>query len=199
MTATKDLLHRWLKRARESAFAHYAAEERCSHLHYLLGVPAAILAAIVGTAVFASLDTAVDTRIKIAVGFTSIVAAVLSGIQTFLRYSERADRHRVAASKYGAIRRHLEQLLIYPDQVTYSVVDEIRKALDALSADAPNISAKLWARSKQNADNDYFLSNPRDLPDTQPMAEALISSDLVADNSIAESVPVRGREPAGGR
>jgi len=94
MAEPEDLLRRWLKRARESSFAHYAAENWLNKLHLTLGIPATIFAAVVGTAVFASLENSVTLWAKIAVGLFSIATAILSGLQTFLRFSEKAERHR---------------------------------------------------------------------------------------------------------
>jgi Protein of unknown function (DUF4231) len=201
MPATKDLLHTWMRRARESEFSHYAAEQRYERLHYLLGIPAAILAAIVGTAVFTSLTTSLDPRIKIAVGLTSVIAAVLSGLQTFLRYSERAERHRVTATKYSAARRKIEQVLIYPDRVTYDVVNEIRTLIDTLAGDAPNLSLRLWSRSVRRAGNRYFLSDPTELPEPQRSGMAAVAGEaggmpIISATGAAATATAR---PIGGR
>src|SRR4029077_14329638 len=66
MAEPEDLLRRWLKRARENSFAHYAAENWLNKLHLTLGIPATIFAAVVGTAVFASLENSVTLWAKIA-------------------------------------------------------------------------------------------------------------------------------------
>ena len=153
------LLQRWLKRTRESSFAHNAAEERYFKTNLLLGVPASLFSAIVGTTVFASLEKDVDVRIKILVGFISIITAILTGLQTFLRYSERAERHRKIAAQYGSIRRTIEQNLVFEDKLTYDVVDQIRKQLDSVGGEAPNVPSTLWKFSKTRADEDYFLSS----------------------------------------
>jgi hypothetical protein len=153
-----ELLRRWLKRVRESSLAHYAAEEYYSRLHYYVGLPASVLAAIVGTTVFASLDAAVDVKLKFLVGLISVLTAISTGLQTFLRYPERAERHRKAAGEYAAIRREIERNLVFPDHAKFEVVDQIRKRIDGIGADAPNVPARLWALAKQTADQDFFLS-----------------------------------------
>jgi hypothetical protein len=157
MTDGTDLLRQWLKRVRESAFAHYAAEEHYSRLHYYVGLPATALAAIVGTTVFASLDAAVDIRIKFGVGLISVVTAIATGLQTFLRLPEQAERHRKVAGEYGAVRRQIEQNLVFNDRATYDLIDEIRKRIDAIVANAPNVPKKIWTIAEKQADADYFL------------------------------------------
>lgn len=163
-TATLDeatpanLLRRWLKRARESSFAHYSSETFLNNLHLILGVPATIFAAVVGTAVFSSLANSVSIWLKITVGLFSIITAVLSGLQTFLRFSEKAERHRKTAVDYGAVRRLIEQHLVYTDHLTYEISNNIREHLDTIAAEAPNVSARIWARAQRKADDNYFLA-----------------------------------------
>jgi hypothetical protein len=166
MSNPEALLLRWIKRSRESSFAHYTAESKYSKLHYLIGIPAATFAAIVGTSVFASLETNVDIRIKIALGAISIIAAILTGLQTFLRYPEKAERHRKTAVDYGSIRREIEQQLVYPNTISDASVNNIRKRLDEVAAIAPNVPQHLWDLSTKAANaTDYFLSD-RSAPST---------------------------------
>ena len=106
-----DLLITWLRRARESQFAHYAAADDLSLKGHALGVPVILLTTIVGASAFASVAAeVVPTYAKLLVGAFSVLAAVLSGLQTFFKFSERADKHRVFGARYGALRRELEQL-----------------------------------------------------------------------------------------
>ncbi len=156
----EDLLRRWLKRVRESSFAHYAAESSLNRLHLFLGIPATAFAALVGTSVFASLENNISSWIKIAVGLISIVTAILSGLQTFLRFAEKAERHRKTAVEYGVVRRSIEQHLVYANQLTYEVSDRIRERLDKIAAEAPNVAPRLWSLAEKRAGDDYFLAGP---------------------------------------
>jgi hypothetical protein len=82
-------------------------------------------------------------------------------------------------------------------------VDDVRKSYDAISADAPNVSDRLWSRSKQRTDKDYFLSNVDALPDAgDPVLAARPESIAVSRAAgeregapAAESGPVGGRLP----
>src|SRR5207248_3345936 len=58
-----------------------------------------------------SLSTQPDPRLQITTGIASVVAAVLAALQTFLGLSDRAEKHRLAGAKYGALGRQLEELL----------------------------------------------------------------------------------------
>jgi branched-subunit amino acid transport protein len=153
------LLKTWLKRARESAFAHYAEAQRCSIRHYFVGIPACVLSAIVATTVFASLDASqtIDTNYKIVIGMISVITSVLTALQTFLRFSEKADQHRSIAGKYSSIRRRIEQILVFGSRIDYDSVDRIRKELDELAATAPDVSDAVWKKINESIDRDYFL------------------------------------------
>jgi hypothetical protein len=94
------------------------------------GLPAIIFSTIVGTSVFASLNNDnIPQWAKIAVGLISVVAAVLMALQTFLGFSERAEKHRTTAVRYGAVGRQIEQFLetgSSAQQSTDDLVDQIR-------------------------------------------------------------------------
>jgi hypothetical protein len=74
----EELLRGWLLHAHKGRDRHDLAARRNDTYRYWLGVPAIILSAIVGTTVFASLETQVDTSLKIVLGLISITSAVLA-------------------------------------------------------------------------------------------------------------------------
>ncbi|HUA92048.1 MAG TPA: SLATT domain-containing protein [Terracidiphilus sp.] len=143
------LITDWFRRVRESQRVHYECGNYFSRLNLLLGVPTIILTAGVGTAVFASLDKQSTGSLKLALGLISIAAAVLSSLQTFLSFAERANRHRITGAKYGAIRRTLEEFKTMPpgDQTELrSALDAIKKAMDDLAENAPHVPTPIKNR-----------------------------------------------------
>jgi hypothetical protein len=67
-----------------------------------------------------------------------------------LRYSERADKHRVSGAKYGALRRELEGLLALTHDgkaIDAKTIDEVRERIDRISESAPNVSASIWKKA----------------------------------------------------
>ena len=147
----KELLVRWLKRLRESQFSHNEAAKNFDRCRYFIGIPAAILSTIVGTSVFASLGKTIDPYMQIIVGLISVLAAVLSALQTILRYSERAEMHRSSAARYGSIRRKVEEILVSNkgDSELNSDIRSIRQEIDKLAKDAPNIPEKTWEKASK--------------------------------------------------
>jgi len=148
----EKLLTDWFRRARESQYIHYECGVRFSRLNYFLGIPAIVLSTAVGTAVFASLETSATGTQKIFVGLISIVAAVLASLQTFLRFSERAEAHRSTGSGYGAIRRSFEYLKTFPpcdEEELKRNFNELKELMDALAKEAPEIPSKMKKKLDQ--------------------------------------------------
>jgi hypothetical protein len=145
--STEDLLQDWYRRARENQFAHYEAIKPLSSGNYKLGVPVALLSGLVGTAIFATLqEEAAPIGFKIAVGIISILAAVLASLQTFLRLSERAEKHRAVGARYGALRRELEVAIAKGGPYDDELVNGVREKLDSISSEAPEIPDRIWKK-----------------------------------------------------
>jgi hypothetical protein len=143
---TDALLTDWYRRTRESQTIHYECGIIFGRRHLLLGIPAIVLSTAAGTAVFSSLETSSTGAMRIAVGLTSILAAVLAALQTFLGLADRADRHRRTGAGYGGVRRLLEQLKTFPPGDTDSLaraVDDIRTRFDALAEASPPVPSRV--------------------------------------------------------
>ena len=153
--SVEPLLDSWRTKARTNQHAHYESSKHCGRLNLRLGVPAIILSAFVGTGVFATLQEEVDPRARVAVGVVSVVVAVLTSLQTFLRFAERAARHRKAANGYASVRREIETLLAVGAGARgepTTIAEGIRNRLDALADEAPEISVRGWASSAHARD-----------------------------------------------
>ena len=156
-----ELLEDWRKRAYAAQSAHYAAANVCRRLNYALGVPAVVFSSIVGTAIFAGLEH--DSPRTIVVACVSILAAVLAGLQTFLRFPERAAQHATAADWYSAIRRDIEQTLHLPVESrgkAKDCLDRIRKEMNRVGQDAPELTVRLWRREAKR----FGVKEPLALP-----------------------------------
>jgi Protein of unknown function (DUF4231) len=155
-TSVEQLLSDWKSRIEGWQLAHYESAKHYVRLNYWLGIPVIIFTTFVGTSVFATLDKSVDIKfIKIMIGFISILAAVLTALQTFFRFSDRAEKHRTAAARYGVIEREIQQILAYPSQKKIDLLqgslelllDKLRDRIDALATEAPEIPQRVWESS----------------------------------------------------
>jgi len=145
-----DRLRDWERRAAAAAEVHFQVAEGLSRSNIYLGIPVVVLSAIVGTGVFATLSEDVNTGIKIAAGTISVIAAVLASIQTFLRFGERAEQHRVAAERFSAIRREIEKVCALAPEYAgdpKQVLDEVKTQMDEAADKAPPMPDKRWKRA----------------------------------------------------
>lgn len=142
-----ELLRGWLLHAHKGRDRHDLAARDCDRQRYLLGIPATIASAIVGTGTFAALQESPDRVVQIGISFLAIITAILIGLQTFLDLAVRAERHRVAGIKYKAVIRQMEQLgigTISGSGQEASVVSDLRQSLDTLEEEMPVVPPRIY-------------------------------------------------------
>lgn len=135
----RSMLLIWYKRVESLQKCHYLASHRFDRYNYYLGVPTILITALVGTSVFASLQTNYSKDAAILVGFVSFLGAVFSSLQTFLSFNERAERHRSAGSRFGALGRKLELLLSERAELSHQDAMALKEEIDRLGLDSPKI------------------------------------------------------------
>src|ERR1700761_9501576 len=153
----KPILLKWLDRARTNQLQHYSAATYYSRLNNWLGIPAVITSAVVGTTVFATLQKQVELKTQLVVGAISVLTAILAALQTFVRYSEKAEKHRSVAASYSAIRKQIEEIGYLPLESRGSLkefLDGLRAQFDALAQSAPAPPSSVWRAFRKDAN--YF-------------------------------------------
>jgi hypothetical protein len=148
----EELLLKWIRRARESQASHYDMADRLNRRGRWLGVSVIGITSLIGTSAFLSLvTTAVSSALRLIVGMTSVVAAVLAALQTFLRYAERAEQHRAAGARYGAVRRKLEAIYAGDaDARNGHYLRSVRDELDRIAEDVPNVPFAVFRRAQED-------------------------------------------------
>ena len=149
------LVQEWFRRSRQNQRLHYRCADYFSKRNRWLGIPAIVISTLVGSAVFASVEHEASGTLKIALGMLSIVAAVLASLQTFLSYSERAERHRITSARYASVGRQLE-LLAATDELSSSDskarLSSVLQALDSCAEAAPHVPQSIEAAIKKELD-----------------------------------------------
>lgn len=146
---TRELLRGWLIHSHKGRQRHDRAARRLDRHRLWLGVVAAVVSAAVGTSVFSALKEETSPELKLAIGALSILAAILTGLSTFLNLPERSDKHRTAAVSYKSMIRQLEVRLtgeLDSSVVTPVVIDEIRKSLDELEKNSPIVPEGIYTK-----------------------------------------------------
>jgi hypothetical protein len=145
---TAALLQNWRSRVYAAQSAYYLEATRFKRWHYMLGIAVVVLSTIVGSSAFA--DKPAGQGIPaVMIGLMGSLAAILAGLQTFLKLAESAALHGVAADWYASIRRDIEELQALPSHLRGNVkdtLDAIRHNMNKAGQNAPQLNEHLWAR-----------------------------------------------------
>ena len=156
-----EIIKQWHFRNHRVQLAHYESARRLQRRHLMLGVPAIMLSTIVGASVFATLSKQTDQQVfdvlglftigaphlRLVLGFLSVTAAVLTGLQTFLKLSELAEKHRLAGARFANLKHRIEMLASFPpptDAETKATLENIEAAWSKLREDSPTLPAPVW-------------------------------------------------------
>ncbi len=137
--------------------AHSRAAVLFERRNLAIGLPTVLLTAISGTTAFTTLASEVDQPVvKIMTGIMSITAAVLAALQTFLRYSELAEKHKAAAQNYGMLRRELEEVLVQCNSTSphsappQGFMRDFRMRWDSADKEAPNLPQRIYNQAEEH-------------------------------------------------
>lgn len=148
-----DLLRHWRFRVHRVQTGHYEAGRRYEKLHLWLGVPAIAVSAVVGTAVFSSLGTGESGFVlTILVGLLSITSAVLTSLQTFLKYSELAERHKLAGATFADLKHKIELIAVFQPtdaEALKTQLAEVEQRWERVREESPNIPDKIWRKIEE--------------------------------------------------
>lgn len=130
--------------------AHYDMAELYRRRHRRFGLIVVLATSIVGAAALGSLAKLVeppaDLWVKLLIGLLSLLATVLSALQTFLGFSDLQTQHKRAGDGYSVSRRELEFLVMkFPDasglpgDPATKEFESVKKMLDDLDKASPTI------------------------------------------------------------
>ncbi len=150
MDETRFLLEHWRNQLDRNQSAQYLSAEHCRRINNWLGMPVIACTAIVGSTVFATLSDAFGHSVwlTIALGLMSVTAAVLASLQTFLKYSERAEKHLTAHRQFSRLKRDVEFLLAFPPkpEEARSTIASLRARIDQAIDEAVPPLERVWRR-----------------------------------------------------
>lgn len=162
-----NLVETYCKTSILNRAAHYRAAKDATVKHYWLGIPSILISTAIGTSIFATLNNNPAEGFKMIVGSVSFLSAVLSSLQTFFKFSEVAEKHRVAGAAYGDIKRKLDIL-----KLEYSIKDHpsqedalkelkrVSEKLGELAKESPNIPDRAFKQAKK-IEEENLIQQPR--------------------------------------
>ena len=146
------LLKEWSKALRILHKGNFTASTYYGQVGRRFGVVVVITTSIVSSAIFGTMGESQARGIQLAAGFVSVLATVLSSLQTFLGHSERSGSHKEAAVGYGELRTEV-QVLLARDLATVADLDEriesIRSRWSAMDKGAPTLPERIYAETRK--------------------------------------------------
>ena len=160
------------EQAARGAVAHELSAEYHRHRGVQFGVAATTLSAVVGSTIFVTVITKLGldgnstisvpsegwTRIAfIGFGCLSILAPVVTGLQTYLNHPGEAEKHKASSADYYRLQRDLDSLLARyrGGNLTGTKREDALKELDDISKDmeaTQKNSITLTAKAYKDAD-----------------------------------------------
>jgi hypothetical protein len=110
----------------------------------------------------------------------SVLAAVLASLQTFLRFGERAEKHRTAAEAWADLRRDMEEMIAlhptYPESRgdPKKYLDDVRQRFAQIAQQSPEMGEEGWWRPQRR----YHASEGEPHPISSASDAAQLTQDL---------------------
>jgi len=103
----QDMITDWQARISLNQKAHWVCLDRLEKMHFVIGLSTIILSTLAGTTLLVGTG---DAMVRVAAGSVGLLAAVLSGIQTFYNYARRSGMHRAASTQLSQLKQQIEAL-----------------------------------------------------------------------------------------
>jgi hypothetical protein len=167
------VLLEWQLALRRDETAHLRCVAQSDLARKRYGFWASVLATIVGTSIFLSLQQQPDAWIRVLVGVISIAPGVLSAIQVYAKGADKLEQHQAVATQFECLRRGIEARLPVPPSIDEwsSFQVDFRARWQAVTDKAPPCPQKIidaaekHMRNRPPFDFAYLKSEPQ--PHTQ--------------------------------
>ena len=134
-----------------SARRHFETARIWSLMHYWIGLPTAVLAAITGASAFKN-NTALA-------GTLAIIVTALTALMTFLNPNKRSNEHHIAGNGYNALRNQTRifceiDLVESNQQIDINKrIKELAKERDVLNQNSPQTFKWAYKKAKESIES----------------------------------------------
>lgn len=153
----RNLMAVWVTRADIYETAHYHSSTYYEKFFLFLGASVIVLSAFIGSAEVlipsAKIADIGPEIVKASSGIISLFIAILAGLQTFLKFSQRSELHRSAGAKYGDIKRSLEEAIIHMCNAKNDSITElhhIKETFDHVANEVPTLPQHILKKVELN-------------------------------------------------
>jgi len=130
---------------------HFNAGDRHEKSHYRIGIPLIVINVLTGSVLFYVMTDGVTNWVKFVPLILALVAAILSGFQTYLNLPQKVEGHRRIGNRYLAAMKKCDRLQGYIADNLISNEEAIKKLEEiAVEADDINKEAEAFPTSKKD-------------------------------------------------
>lgn len=166
MNNTKDKLRKIKVDALYGKKKHFNSADRKEKNHYRIGVPLVVINILTGSILFYVITDGATNWVKYVPIVLALVAALLSGFQTYLNLQKRVEGHRRIGNKYLAIVKKCDRLQGYfadnaiANEDLISRIENIAAEIEAVNLEAEtyptnNSDYELAKKGIENGEEEY--------------------------------------------
>jgi hypothetical protein len=145
-----ELISEWNHQIKKRIAIHENLSIVYRRRYYWIGVPSALLAAIVTSGIFATFQDCTDnvvifsctfqTWIRFVLGIIGLISACLSALMIFFDYSKQSEKHKRARDDYEKLYRKIETVIrLNQDGFELEFIKEVIKEYNDIITDSPSI------------------------------------------------------------
>jgi hypothetical protein len=118
----------WMRKMHKMEYAHRYQSMNWKRTNYCLGIPSLILATLIGA--LSTIPSIPENILSIIVPIAAITVAILSGLQTFLRPTEKESEFKNKSDEFEKLRHKTEEFLeFHKENQSESNLTEILKEI----------------------------------------------------------------------
>lgn len=148
------------------AWCHKKAEEKYSRLRTFIDLPVIALSSICGFLQVGAETMFSDAQASaIGLGCLSLFTALLASTQTYFKFAQRAENHRLVAIQWSRLYRHLSVEMTLPrDQRKnpHDLLRDLQQKYDALQEISPLIPPDIIEHFKKTFSKEKDISKPEE-------------------------------------
>jgi hypothetical protein len=132
---------------------HYHMGDTRARVHQMVGGAAIIVGAVASGGILKSVNSNPGYWLTLIAGGLTLLGTVLAGAQTFYKFGDIAESHRLAAANYGKSRDECDCLLIHLEgdgpfdaEAEREALCGLMKEIGDLDTSGPGINGRLYDR-----------------------------------------------------
>lgn len=135
----QDITDSWRFRLNKAQIGHYISCERYQWWNTTIGILSVLFSGTTTGLLLLDFNSLDKAYLKTIIIILSLLAALTTSLQTFLRLGDKAELHRSRASRYGSLKRSIELFAIkeYKQEELSIFLKDVESKWAMIAEDAP--------------------------------------------------------------